>query len=41
MHKFEIPFKIEEKTDIYVNAVTNQNNCDVCAGFDLILITNL
>ena len=40
MHKFEIPFKIEEKTDIYVNAVTNQNNCDICAGFDLILITN-
>lgn len=37
-HKFQVPFKIAEKTDIYLNATSNVNNTDVCAGFDLILM---
>lgn len=37
-HRFEAPFRISEKTDIYINAATSVNNTDVCAGFDMILI---
>lgn len=39
-HKFRAPFKIEEKTDIYLNASSSVNNTDVCGGFDLILVAN-
>jgi hypothetical protein len=39
-HIFGIPFKITEKTDIYMNATSSVNNTDVCSGFDLILIDN-
>ncbi len=39
-HKFEAPFKITEKTDIYLNATSSVNNTDVCGGFDIILVTN-
>ncbi len=39
-YKFDAPFKITEKTDIYLNATTSVNNTDVCGGFDIILITN-
>jgi len=39
-HEFSIPFKISEKTDIYLNVSTNVNNTDVCGGFDLILVAN-
>lgn len=39
-HKFDAPFKITEKTDIYLNATSNVNNTDVCGGFDLVLVTN-
>jgi hypothetical protein len=39
-YNFGAPFKISEKTDIYLNASTSANNCDVCGGFDIILVAN-
>lgn len=39
-YKFGVPFRITEKTDIYLNAVSSANNTDVCGGFDMILVAN-
>jgi hypothetical protein len=39
-YKFDAPFKILQKTDIYLNATSSVNNTDVCGGFDIILVAN-
>jgi hypothetical protein len=39
-HTFPAPFRITEKTDVYMNASTSANNSDVCGGFDIILVSN-
>lgn len=39
-YNFGAPFRITEKTDIYLNASTSANNSDVCGGFDIVLVTN-
>lgn len=37
---FAIPFRITEKTDVWIRAASSVNNTDVCGGFDLVLVTN-
>lgn len=39
-HMFGAPFKIAEKTDIYLDVSTSANNSDVCGGFDLVVSAN-
>jgi hypothetical protein len=39
-YTFAAPFKITEKTDIWLRATTNVNNTDVCGGFDMVLVDN-
>lgn len=37
-YHFGAPFKIPEKNDIYLNAVSSANNTDVCGGFNIVLV---
>ena len=39
-HMFGAPFKITEKTDVYLDVATSANNSDVCGGFDLVVVAN-
>lgn len=39
-YSFAAPFKITEKTDVWLRASTSTNNTDVCGGFDIVLVDN-
>jgi hypothetical protein len=39
-YSFAAPFKITEKTDVWLRASSNVNNTDVCGGFDIVLVDN-
>jgi hypothetical protein len=39
-YTFAAPFKITEKTDIWLRATSVVNNTDVCGGFDIVLVAN-
>lgn len=39
-YDYGIPFKIAEKTDIWLRVTSTVNNADVCGGFDIILVAN-
>lgn len=39
-YSFAAPFKIAEKTDVWLRASSSVNNTDVCGGFDIVLVAN-
>jgi hypothetical protein len=39
-YTFAAPFKITEKTDVWLRVTSSVNNSDVCGGFDIVLVAN-
>lgn len=39
-YTFSAPFKITEKTDVWLRCSTSVNNTDACGGFDIVLVDN-